>query len=457
MEHLIKKINQFKNKVTYGSLGEFVASIEISKIDYQVFINEPLKVGDYGRNIITESPFECVLINWPAGVESSVHHHEGLFGYVLVLEGELDNVSYREENNQLIEYKSDKYIERGIMPEPDGVIHKLANKNINKRAITLHFYYPPIETFEGMRIFNLKTQTIGILSKNAKSAKWSNDPNQFKSITNNGFRYISMDFINKDKSHLIQNIFPKPNSISINTMNSNYFNEQAKKYDFSDFNQPSRKAYINAVDELIAEDLVNSNSLKHLDIATGTGRRAIRIRELSKSNYEIVGVEISKEMCEIANSRGLRTYHQDWANEDNHTGEIFDSATFLYAFGHISSSKYRMKSLNKLNSYLHKDAPLYIDFFSLNNANEWGPLARKTFDENNLNKHGYELGDVFYKKRGFNELAFLHYFQLDEILKLLELTGFRLEWVKNIGYAKNPGKIVNSENEGNFLIKALKV
>ena len=116
-----------------------------------------------------------------------------------------------------------------------------------------------------------------------------------------------------------------------------------------------------------------------------------------------------------------------------------------------------MKSLNKLNSYLHKDAPLYIDFFSLNNANEWGPLARKTFDENNLNKHGYELGDVFYKKRGFNELAFLHYFQLDEILKLLELTGFRLEWVKNIGYAKNPGKIVNSENEGNFLIKALKV
>ena len=244
------------------------------------------------------------------------------------------------------------------MPEPDGVIHKLANKNINKRAITLHFYYPPISTFEGMRIFNLKTQNIGILSKNAKSAKWSNDPNQFKSITNNGFRYISMDFINKDKSHLIQNIFPKPNSISINTMNSNYFNEQAKKYDFSDFNQPSRKAYINAVDELIAEDLVNSNSLKHLDIATGTGRRAIRIRELSKSNYEIVGVEISKEMCEIANSRGLRTYHQDWANEDNHTGEIFDSATFLYAFGHISSSKYRLKSLNKLNSYLHKDAPL---------------------------------------------------------------------------------------------------
>ena len=38
-------------------------------------------------------------------------------------------------------------------------------------------------------------------------------------------------------------------------MNSKYFSEQAQQYDFSDFNQPSRKAYINAIDELIANDL----------------------------------------------------------------------------------------------------------------------------------------------------------------------------------------------------------
>ena len=44
------------------------------------------------------------------------------------------------------------------MPEPDGVIHKLANNNTNQRAVTLHFYYPAIKSFEGMRIFNLKTK-----------------------------------------------------------------------------------------------------------------------------------------------------------------------------------------------------------------------------------------------------------------------------------------------------------
>ena len=92
----------------------------------------------------------------------------------------------------------------------------------------------------------------------------------------------------------------------------------------------------------------------------------------------------------------------------------------------------------------------------MNNINEWGPLTIKVFEENNLEKHGYERGDVFYKKRGFNELAFLHYFEFNEINTLLEDTGFEIEWVKNIGYSKNPGQIVDSESEGNYLVKAIK-
>ena len=342
------------------------------------------------------------------------------------------------------------------MPEEDGVIHKLANRNLEKRAITLHFYYPAIESFDGMRIFNLKTRSIGILSEHAKTAKWNNSNNQFKEIKQNAFIYQSIEELNNDKSHLIQNIFPKPDSDSINSMNSRYFSEQAQKYDFSDFNLPSRKAYIYSVDNLISLDLAKNKTTKHLDIAIGTGRRAIRIRELSELNYEIVGVEISKEMCKIANSRGLRTYHQDWANNDSHTGEMFDSATFLYAFGHIADRKNRVKSLKKINSYLKNGSPFYLDLFSLNNNNEWGPLTLKAFEENNLGKHGYEKGDVFYKKRGFIELAFLHYFEFNEIKTLLADAGFRIEWVKNIGYSKNPGQIVSSEREGNFLIKAIK-
>ena len=457
MEGLKEIIAKFKNPINFDSLGSFVESIEIDNISYEDYIIDPENIGDYGRNIIQLEPFEWVLINWPNGVESSIHHHKGLFGYVIVLEGELNNISYKESNGDLIEHKNDKYLRNGIMPEPDGVIHKLANVNKEKRAITLHFYYPAIESFEGMKIFNVETRSIGILSKEAKSAKWSSGKNQFKSIVKNAFNFISLKSINKDKSHVIQNIFPKPNSKVINIMNSNYFSEQAQKYDFSDFNQPSRKAYIDSVDRIIGVDISKNKILKHLDIAVGTGRRAIHIREVSGLDYEVVGVEISEEMCKIANSRGLRTYHQDWANDDAHIGEMFDSATFLYAFGHLANRKKRIKSLNKINSYLNMGCPLYIDLFSLNNINEWGPFAIRAFDNNNLNQYGYERGDVFYKKRGFKELAFLHYFEIDEIEDLFKETGFKIEWIKYIGYSKNSGELVNSEKKGNFLIKANKI
>ena len=457
MEIIKKNIQDFNENISFETLRLFVESIDINSVDYENHIINPETKGDYGRNIIELNPFECVLINWPVGVESGVHHHQGLFGYVIVLEGELDNISYEEKNNKLIEYKSEKYIKNGIMPEADGVIHKLANRNKKNRAITLHFYYPAIKSFEGMRIFNLESKSTGVLSAYAKTAKWDNSiKNQFKEIVENAFDYISIEDFNSDKSHLIQNVFPKPNTEMINSMNSNYFSEQAKKYDFSDFNQPSRKAYILTVDELISKDIAENKTKKHLDIAIGTGKRSIRVKKLSGLDYEIVGVEISEEMCKIANSRGLRTYHQDWANDDSHIGEMFDSATFLYAFGHIANRENRLKSLKKINSYLNKNCPLYLDLFSLNNKNEWGPHATMAFEENNLGKHGYEKGDVFYKKRGFSELAFLHYFELNEIKTLLAKTGFKIEWVKNIGYSRNPGKIVDSEKEGNFLIKAIK-
>ena len=54
-------------------------------------------------------------------------------------------------------------------------------------------------------------------------------------------------------------------------------------------------------------------------------------------------------------------------------------------------------------------------------------------------------------------MAFLHYFEFNEIKTLLADTGFSIEWVKYIGYSKNPGQIVDSEMKGNFLIKAIKV
>lgn len=192
MIELIEKIKSFEIDVNFDTLGKFIKAIHIDSINYEAFINEPENIGDYGRNILTVDPFECILINWPAGVESAVHHHKGLFGYVWVLEGELDNVSYKFDNNKLLEYSIDRYGRDGLTPEPDGIIHKLRNNSKTKRAITLHFYYPAIHSFEGMKIFNLENGQVGILSKQAKTANWSLNTGHFKEILENAFEFVSL-------------------------------------------------------------------------------------------------------------------------------------------------------------------------------------------------------------------------------------------------------------------------
>jgi hypothetical protein len=97
MKNLVSKIKEFSQEVTYESLKRFIDGIDFSTLDYQNDIPEPATEGDYGRNEFTMDPFECVLVNWPAGIESGVHHHKGLFGYVVVLEGELINILFKEE------------------------------------------------------------------------------------------------------------------------------------------------------------------------------------------------------------------------------------------------------------------------------------------------------------------------------------------------------------------------
>lgn len=84
-----------------------------------------------------------------------------------------------------------------MIPEPDGIIHKLRNNSKSKRAITLHFYYPAIHSFEGMEIFNLENGQVGILGKEAKTAKWSHEEGHFKEIRDNAFDFVPIEKLNR--------------------------------------------------------------------------------------------------------------------------------------------------------------------------------------------------------------------------------------------------------------------
>lgn len=440
----------------FKSLGEFIAQYTWQEIDYASSIPEVESLTNYSRNILQLQPIECVLLHWPPGVASAVHEHQGFYGYVIVLEGMCDNVEYAYDGATLHESKSMRGLPGGVLPEEDGVIHKLVNPSPTDRALTLHIYYPPLETFEGMRIFDLDNQRLGELSARAEKSSWDQPASAFSSIEESAFVYRSFAE-HKAVSHRIIPVLPKPPAAVIQEMLRTYYCEQATTYDHFDTQHDTRNRYTQFLNELIATDLGTDGSTERmLTLACGTGRRATDIREQSGLPYTITGVDLSPTMCQEAQKRGLHVHCGQWLECELDGEEGYDVATFLYAFGHIPTAEERLQSLIKIHEHLNEGGCMYLDVFNVHDRTEWGPHALRAYQNNQLGHFGYDPGDVFYQKTDGEAIAYLHYFSEKEICALLEQAGFEVCFVKYIGYVSKPGELLQGPDEGTLFVKAKK-
>ena len=91
------------NPLTYERLCDWVEGIDWLESGWEAWVPEATNPHDYGRNILCLEPFEVVLLHWPAGVESAVHHHAGFWGAVVCLQGILENVTYEKRGQVLCE------------------------------------------------------------------------------------------------------------------------------------------------------------------------------------------------------------------------------------------------------------------------------------------------------------------------------------------------------------------
>ncbi|MCB0780403.1 MAG: hypothetical protein KDC03_12900, partial [Flavobacteriales bacterium] len=74
------------------ALGRFVRGLDISTLDLDRWRGMEAPKGGYVRDVLTTDPLEVVVLVWPPGGASAIHHHQGFFGHVLVVEGLLENV-----------------------------------------------------------------------------------------------------------------------------------------------------------------------------------------------------------------------------------------------------------------------------------------------------------------------------------------------------------------------------
>ena len=442
--------------LNYEQLGSLVRSLQINRQDIAEDIPPINTKGKYARHIYTLDPLEIALLHWPPGAESAVHHHKGFWGYVYVVDGICDNVVYKEEGGVLSEHSILRAIAGGVLNEPDDTIHKICNPSSEESLLTLHFYFPPLSNLDGLTLFDTKTKRKGILNEKAESASFLENPSHFHSLEKDAFIFKPFEKTS-NKSHRIYPIIPKPNDEIITKMIASYYDEQAHEYDHFDTQHESRNRYTERINQLIANDLKHKSEVSEvLSIACGTGRRALSIQEQSGLDYNVYGMDISSEMIACAKEKGLKVRVANIL-EDPKIHHKFDAITYLYSFGHLSSREQRRTALRHIYAMLNEGGKLYLDVFNAQDETEWGPKAKKRFDQDELALWGYEQGDVFYKKLDGQSVAYLHYFSSAEIKALLEEAGFLIDEIKYVGYVNRAGECLKGPFEGSIFIQAVKM
>lgn len=455
MEKLISRIKTHfsKQPITFENLTEFLLDTDFSKLDIETHIPDVID-GDYSRNIMLLDPLEVVVIYWPPQIESAIHHHEGFFGHVVVTQGQLSNVEYSLKEGIMREERITDAGPFGILPEEEGVIHKLWNRN-DEPAVSVHFYYPTLENFDNMEIFDINSERKGILNEKAVAASWQSPSEHFHSIQNKAYSLQKPGSDPNGKSHRIHPVIPKPDKAVIVESITRYYQEQAEHYDSFDLKHASRKAYINRINELVADQLQTLEAKNVLHLASGTGRRAKKIQKLTGLNYNVLLADVSPAMLAKVKKYGYEYLIGDVMSLDLEDSK-YDACTMLYAFGHITSSEERLNVAQNVYRWLKPGGCFMVDVFNLHNKNEWGPAALETYHKMNLDRFGYEKGDVFYVKSGGKEVAFLHYFEENELIDLFESAGFEIESMRYVGYAKRSGELLQDKNQGSFFVTARK-
>jgi SAM-dependent methyltransferase/predicted metal-dependent enzyme (double-stranded beta helix superfamily) len=440
----------------YDWLGAFVREINVGELEWRCDLPTIENPSDYARNIRMLDPFEIVLLHWPPGVESAVHLHAGFWGYVLCLEGSIENIAYSFENGQLSVDSVVRGFPGGVLPEPDGTIHKIRNASSSEPLVTLHFYAPALDTLDGLQLFDLESGDIKTCNAQAPTASLELEEGNYKRIVRNAFSFVIPE---AGSTHELVPILPKPSPSEINRLISLYYNEQAEIYDAQDRLHNTRKAYTEGIDRLIVQGInrlaEQQKVEKVLHVACGTGRRARGIQEATGLGYEVHGMDMSDEMVQIARNRGLQVVHGQILDVEPPAAGGYDVIAFLYAYGHLSSREQRRTMLERMHKWLKPGGLLIFDVFDINDPHEWGGKSLELFETFQLGTQGYERGDLFYRRKGGEGLAFLHYSSAPVLIDLLEDIGFELDRLERVGYNVAPGELV--DEGGNVFLQVRKI
>ena len=136
---------------------------------------------------IVPSKIEAVGMLW--NNSSAIHFHDNFEALILVCSGSLLDIQYQIKA-QILVCTGVKLVQAGeYMFENKELIHQIVPlSNEDNKVCSLHFYIPPLESLEGMRVIDVSKKQIVTLSKQAKSAVIPIAKEEVLSIKKNAFK-----------------------------------------------------------------------------------------------------------------------------------------------------------------------------------------------------------------------------------------------------------------------------
>ncbi len=110
------------------------------------------KEGGYTRNCIGRtSNYEIILLCWETGAKTSIHGHDGEDCWVHQVQGNVDEIRYKEHDQKLIETNRMELTPGRLTYMHDRMGYHRIENNSSHRAMTLHIYASPIDS---CKVFN---------------------------------------------------------------------------------------------------------------------------------------------------------------------------------------------------------------------------------------------------------------------------------------------------------------
>jgi cysteine dioxygenase len=159
VNQLVEWLRDYEQRIPIEALKSRLADDAVSAeslVDYIHFSDER-----YRRNLLAHGPqFYALVMCWKPGQVSPVHDHKGASCGVRVLQGEATEVSYRWQNEKLVEDSVVTMQAGEVCGSFDEDIHQVRN-NGTENLVTLHVYSPYLDN---INLYNLETGEITVFS-----------------------------------------------------------------------------------------------------------------------------------------------------------------------------------------------------------------------------------------------------------------------------------------------------